>query len=89
MRELDFLHNPDIKVPKDMARTAIMDVINLQIRPQLRHANSDTSLIYLHWAIDRTNVGLAIKYEKAFEDRIALAQADEIFGPVLNVIDQG
>jgi integrase len=75
MRELDFLRRPDLKVPNDLVRTAAMDVIQLQIQPQLRHATSQTTMIYLHWVIDRMSTGLAITYEKDFDKRVVIDEA--------------
>lgn len=86
MRELDFLRNPDVKVPIDMVRTAVQDVIELQIKEQLRHAHSDTTLIYLHWAVDRMTTGLAIKYENAYDDRVAAAEVGGMSGSANPII---
>lgn len=45
----------------DISRFA-MDVIRLQIQPQLGHARSKTSFIYLRWAMDMLGVALPEQY---------------------------
>jgi len=73
MREISYLKEPGLHLPMNTVKTAVMDVIELQIRPQLRHANSQTSMIYLHWAVDRITSGMAIQYERAYDERNPVA----------------
>lgn len=70
MRELkknEYLMSLGKQVPIDLLHSSALSVVNLQIQPQLGHANPNTSLIYVQWAIDMLTEGLAIKYESDLE----------------------
>lgn len=53
----------------------VMSIIELQIKPQLRHANSETSLIYLQWLFDR--VGVALDLHQNYVESIATEDSED------------
>ena len=73
IRELnknEYLMSLGKQAPIDLIKSTAMSVINLQIQPQLGHADQKTSMIYVQWAIDMLTEGLAIKYEADSEEML-------------------
>lgn len=52
------------RVPADYIKSIGTTIIQLHITPQLRHASSDTSIIYVDWAVRRLARGLTIQYDE-------------------------
>lgn len=52
-----------------------MSVIELQIQPQLRHADPDTTMLYLQWVADR--MGVALDLHQTYVESLAAERDDE------------
>lgn len=57
----------------DAMRASLTDVIELEIKPQLRHASADTTMTYLQWATDQLSFMLDLNedYAKADDQYVA------------------
>jgi hypothetical protein len=52
---------------EQLLSTVALNVIRLQVQPQLGHAHDSTSMIYLQWVADRLGIGVSIAYDAEHE----------------------
>jgi hypothetical protein len=59
------------EIPMSLLASTAESILQLEIQPQLRHADPQTSLIYLQWLADRLGTNMNINYEKDLDNSLS------------------